>query len=248
MLRARDRRRNGGGTRAQEPPRANRILMLLPEDERQRVAEMSTLVELETGDVLHEVGDEIRKVYFPFGGVLSILGVLSSGEAIEAATVGREGMAGLPVFLGSRVATTRTAVQVGGLALALDAEAFRRELKRDDGRLAVAMARYAEIMFFSAAQGIACNRVHPLSDRLARAILTWHDRMGSEVLPVTQDALAEALGVRRAGVTGAITEFVRAGVLRRGRGRLYVTEREGLEARACECYELLAEAYRRPIG
>ncbi len=212
------------------------------------MGDAGNVVELRAGDVLHDVGDEIRSVYFPFGGVISILGVLSTGEAIEAATVGREGMAGLPVFLGSKVATTRTAVQVGGLALALEAATFRSELQTTNGRLAVAMARYAEIMFFGAAQGIACNRVHPLSARLARAILTWHDRMGSEVLPVTQDALAEALGVRRAGVTNAITEFVRAGVLRRGRGKLYLTDRKGLEALACECYELLAEAYRRPIG
>jgi len=194
------------------------------------------------------VGEEIERVYFPLSGVLSILAVLSSGEAVEAATVGREGMAGLPVFLGSREATTRTAVQVGGRALALESSAFREALHGESGRLAVAVARYAEILFMSAAQGIACNRVHALSSRLARAILTWHDRLAAEVLPVTQDALADALGVRRAGVTAAITEFVRAGALRRGRGRLYLTNREALERHACECYAVLSEAYNRPIG
>jgi CRP-like cAMP-binding protein len=229
-------------------PGGNRILNLLDEDDRERVLHTGRLVELEPGDTLHEPGDDIGYVYFPFSGVLSILAVLSTGEAIEAATVGREGMAGLPVFLGSRQAPTRTAVQVGGVALALDAAAFRAELGRDGGRLAVAMARYAEIMFMSAAQGIACNRVHTLSSRLARAILTWHDRMASEILPVTQDALAEALGVRRAGVTAAISEFVRRGAIRRGRGRLYLGRREELEAEACECYALLTDAYNRPIG
>jgi CRP-like cAMP-binding protein len=206
------------------------------------------MVELKPGDILQEVGEEIQQVYFPMEGVLSILAVLSTGEAIEAATVGREGMAGLPVFLGSREATTRTEVQVGGTALVLETATFRAALHGDSGKLAVAMARYAEIMFMSAAQGVACNRMHSLSARLARAILTWHDRMAHEVLPVTQDALADALGVRRAGVTAAISEFVRAGALRRGRGRLYLTHRQVLEQHACECYAVLAEAYRRPIG
>ena len=228
--------------------RSNLLLMLLPGDERERLVAAGTVVELQAGDILHEVGEQIRKVYFPYAGVISILGVLSTGEAVEAATIGREGMVGLPVFLGSHVATTRTAVQVGGSALALDGAVFRTELKSEDGRLAIAMARYAEIMFFSAAQGSACNRVHSLSARLARAILTWHDRLGSEMLPVTQDALADALGVRRAGVTAAISEFVRAGALRRGRGKLYLTRRKELEGHACECYEVLSEAYRRPIS
>lgn len=236
------------GTEADYDPRSNRILRLLTLDEFNRIIESGKVVELTAGDVLHEAGEEIDAVYFPLRGVLSILAVLSTGEAIEATAVGREGMAGLPVFLGSRQASTRTAVQVGGAALALDSSHFRHELQSESGRLAVAMARYAEIMFFSAAQGIACNRAHSLSARLARAILTWHDRMGSEVLPVTQDALAEALGVRRAGVTTAITEFVRAGALRRGRGRLLLTNRAKLEGHACECYAILAEAFQRPIA
>ena len=228
--------------------RMNRIVALLPEGDASKLEAAGKLVAFEVGQVLQEAGEEITQVYFPISGVLSVLAVLATGEAVEAASVGREGMAGLPVFLGARIATTRTSVQVAGQALVLDAPAFRAELQRESGKLAVLMARYTEIMFMSAAQGVACNRLHPLAERLARAILTWHDRLGSNVLPVTQDALADALGVRRAGVTAAITEFVRAKAIRRGRGRLYLERRDLLEGRACECYDLLQDAYRRPIG
>ncbi len=228
--------------------RVNRIVAFLPEDDALSLAAAGKVLSFEVGEVLQEAGEVIEQVYFPISGVLSVLAVLTTGEAVEAASVGREGMAGLPVFLGARIATTRTAVQVPGEALVLDANAFRTELQRESGKLAVLMARYTEIMFMSAAQGIACNRLHPLSERLARAILTWHDRLASTVLPVTQDALADALGVRRAGVTGAISEFVRAGAVRRGRGKLYLEKRDVLEECACECYALLQDAYKRPIG
>ncbi len=228
--------------------RVNRIIAFLPDDDARRLEKAGKVVPFEVGEVLQEAGEVIDQVYFPLSGVLSVLAVLTTGEAVEAASVGREGMAGLPVFLGARIATTRTAAQIEGQALVLDANAFRTELQRESGKLAVLMARYTEIMFMSAAQGIACNRLHPLSERLARAILTWHDRLGSPVLPVTQDALADALGVRRAGVTAAITEFVRAGAVRRGRGRLYLEKRAVLEECACECYALLQDAYKRPIG
>lgn len=234
---------------ADAPPglATNRILRLLTAPERERLAGSGEVIALSQGQVLQETGTEIDCVYFPLSGVLSMLTVLSTGQAIEVASIGREGFAGLPVFLGARIATTRTLVQVDGHALMLESEDFRREM-RGEGRLAVLLARYAELLFVSAAQTTACNRVHSVRERCARAILTWHDRLDRDILPVTQDALAEALGVRRASVTEAIRDFVEAGAVRRGRGRMYVLRRRALEEFACECYATIQDAFERETG
>ena len=231
---------------AQPPFTANRILRQLSASERERLAGAGQRVELSLGEVLQEQGEEITRIYFPLSGVVSMLAVLSTGQATEVATIGREGFAGLPVFLGERIASTRSQVQVPGDALLLESETFRREM--GGGRLAILLARYAELLFTSAAQSTACARLHSVDQRCARAILTWHDRLDHEILPVTQDALAEALGVRRASVTAAIKAFVQAGAIRRGRARLTLTRRGILEELACECYRTIEEAFERETG
>ncbi len=228
---------------ADQPLTSNRILRQLSAPDRERLASGGERISLVAGDVLQESGEEIRQIYFPLSGVVSLLAVLSTGQATEVATIGREGFAGLPVFLGERIASTRTHVQVAGEALALNAELFRKEM--GGGRLAILLARYAELLFISAAHSTACARLHSVDQRCARAILTWHDRLDRELLPVTQDALAEALGVRRASVTAAIKAFVEAGAIRRGRARLIVTRRGVLEGLACECYRTIEDAFER---
>lgn len=228
------------------PVTANRVLRQLGPTDRERLAALGRQLSLAAGDVLQESGQPIERIYFPLSGVLSLLTVLSTGQSTEVATVGREGLAGLPVFLGARIASTQTLVQVAGECVEVDSEAFRREMA--NGRLAIILARYAELLFISAAQSTACNRLHTVEQRLARAILSWHDRLDREVLPVTHDTLAEALGVRRASVTGAMQRFVESGAIRRGRGRIYLTRRDELEAHACECYASIREAYDREVG
>jgi CRP-like cAMP-binding protein len=228
------------------PLTANRILRHLTAPERERLGAAGERQELVAGAVLQEPGEEITRIYFPLSGVISMLAVLSTGQATEVATVGREGFAGLPVFLGERISSTRSLVQVPGEALVLESEEFRREM--GGGRLAILLARYAELLFASAAQSTACARLHSVDERCARAILTWHDRLDHEILPVTQDALAEALGVRRASVTASIKSFVQAGAIRRGRARLTVARRQVLEKLACECYRTIEEAFEREAG
>ena len=226
-----------------QPLTANRLLRMLSSAERDRLGQLGERYILEQGQILQEAGEEIEQVYFPLSGVLSLLTVLSTGQATEVATVGREGFVGLPVFLGAKIATTRTIVQVPGESLHIDADAFRKEM--GGGRLAILLARYAELLFISAAQSTACARLHSVDQRCARAILQWQDRLDREILPVTQDALAEALGVRRASVTAAIKSFVDAGALKRGRARLTVVRRPQLERLACECYQTIEDAFDR---
>jgi CRP-like cAMP-binding protein len=234
-------------SKAAPPPfTANRILRQLSAPERERLASSGQRVHLDLGEVIQETGEEITRIYFPLSGVVSMLTVLSTGQATEVATIGREGFAGLPVFLGERISATRNLVQVPGEALMLESEVFRKEM--GGGRMAILLARYAELLFASAAQSTACARLHSVDQRCARAILTWHDRLDHEILPVTQDALAEALGVRRASVTAAIKTFVEAGALRRGRARLTLTRRGILEGLACECYRTIEDAFARETG
>lgn len=225
------------------PLTSNRILRLLSSAERERLGQLGERYQLSQGQVLQEAGEEIEQVFFPLSGVLSLLTVLSTGQAAEVASIGREGFAGLPVFLGAKIATTRTLVQVPGEALHVDADEFRKEMS--GGRLAIQLARYAELQFISAAQSTACARLHSVEERCARAILHWEDRLDRDVLPVTQDALAEALGVRRASVTAAIKAFVDAGAIKRGRARLTVVRRNLLEDMACECYRTVQDSYDR---
>ena len=226
-----------------QPLTANRILRSLSPTERERLAGLGQRTRLDQGVVLQETGEVIEQVIFPLSGVLSLLTVLSTGQATEVATVGREGFAGLPVFLGARVATTRTVVQIPGEGIVVDATDFRKEMS--GARLAILLARYAELSFISAAQSTACARLHSVEQRCARAILQWQDRLERDTLPVTQDALAEALGVRRASVTAAIKAFVDAGAIKRGRARLTIVRRSVLEDMACECYRTIEDAYAR---
>lgn len=228
------------------PSTSNRILRLLHSEDRERIVGLGRHRTVEAGEILQESGQTIDRILFPLSGVLSLLTVLSTGQATEVASIGREGFAGLPVFLGAKIASTQTLVQVSGECIEIEPDKFRKEMA--NGRLAIILARYAELLFTSAAQSTACNRLHSVEERLARAILSWHDRLEREMLPVTHDSFAEALGVRRASVTGAIQKFVASGAIRRGRGRIYLERRDELEAHACECYFSIREAFEREVG
>lgn len=232
---------------SETPVTLNRILRLLGTEDRDRITRKGRRRTFDQGDILQESGEPIERIYFPLSGVLSLFTVLSTGQGTEVASIGHEGFAGLPVFLGAKIASTQTLVQVSGECIEIDSEVLRQEMAAG-GRLAVILARYAELLFAGAAQSTACNRLHSVEERLARAILSWHDRLGREVLPVTHDSLAEALGVRRASVTVAIKTFVERGAIRRGRGRLYLLRRSELEGLACECYFTIREAFEREVG
>lgn len=218
------------------------MLRVLSEDERERLVASGRFESFQRGETLQEPGGRITRVHFPLSGVVSLLAELSGGQSAEAATVGREGMVGIPVFLGARISTTRAVAQTEGLALVVSSESFRAQLG-EHGRLERLMSRYVELVFMTAAQFAACGRHHAVQPRVARAILTWLDRMGGPNLRVTHDAVAEAIGARRASVSEAIARLAEGGALKARRGLIQVDDRAVLEGEACECYTALLEAF-----
>lgn len=182
---------------------SNRILSLLPAAEHQRLAPHFRYVELPLREVLYRPDEHISYVYFPPGGTVSVTAPIRDGHEAEVGVVGREGMAGLPVFLGTDSAPFRAVVQVAGGAVRIKAGAFRAEVARG-GELSRLLLRYAQAFFVQAAQTAACNRLHSMEGRLAKWLLTTRDRVRSDELELTQEFLSILLGVRRAGVSEAV--------------------------------------------
>jgi CRP-like cAMP-binding protein len=216
-------------------PPPNRLLAALPPREYDRLRPHLEPAPLTTRAILYEPGQPVRHVYFPGSGVLSLLGVLPDGDSIEVGVVGREGMAGLSVFLGVESGPTRCLVQVPGEALRMAADAFRSRVGRGS-RLHGLLLRYTHGLLAQVAQSAACNALHPVEQRMCRWLLMVHSRAGSDRFPLTHDFLAAMLGVRRASVTEAARELRQAGLIRYGQGQLTVLDRPGLEVAACACY------------
>jgi CRP-like cAMP-binding protein len=186
-------------------------------------------------------------VYFPLSGVISIHTRMREGMAVEIATVGREGMVGLEIFLGGGPTHASAFCQVPGRALRVDAASFRRAV-RDSEPLTALLLRYVQAVLGQISQSAACNRVHSMEERCARWLLMTHDRMNGDRFDLTQEFLAEMLGVRRPSVSVAASILQRAGLIRYSRGRVEVIDRAGLESAACECYGVIAREYDRLIG
>lgn len=225
-------------------PQLNRILAGLPGGEIEALAADGGVAELRAGEVLQAAGKPIETVYFPLDSVVALVTELGDGSSIETATIGREGVAGLPIFLGARVATVRTEVKVGGRAFALGSDVFRAQAHRDT-RLARLLGRYTELLFIESAQLAACNRVHSVLQRSARWLLLARDRLEGRNIPTTQAALAQALGVRRASVTLALRQLERGRIIQLRRGRVAIHDRDGLEKTACECYAVISGQFSR---
>jgi CRP-like cAMP-binding protein len=183
-------------------------------------------------------------VYFPIGVVISLVTSMEDGTAVELATVGREGMVGLPVFLGTGSLPIQAFGQIPGEALRVTAEAFRAEIKRN-GPLVQVLNRYMQALFIQVAQVAACNRVHLVEQRRARWLLQTHDRVGADQFLLTQEFLAQMLGVRRAGVSVAAGLLQKAGLIRYARGRITILDRPGQESAACECYRVVRREFDR---
>ena len=203
-------------------------------------------LDLPNKQVLWPRGAPIRSVYFPRSAVISL--VLPSGDerTIEAATVGKEGVVGVPIALGVESTTMIAMSQVAGTALRLAAGTFR-EFLRENSEFRSAVLAYAHTLLELTAQSIACNQGHELSERCARWLLMTHDRVGEAVFVLTQEFLATMLGVRRASVTVAAGMLQHAGLIRYSRGRVEVLDREGLERAACECYRIITDSYARSL-
>jgi CRP-like cAMP-binding protein len=198
---------------------------------------------------LLEPGSAIGSVYFPLTAVVSLLTVMDDGSGVEIATVGNEGMVGVPAFLGASTLNDRdmVQVQVPGTVLRLDTSSFLGEAS--DGRaFRGVIERYVQAFVRQVSQQVACNGLHSVEERCARWILLTHDRVGSDEFPLTQEFLAQMLGVRRASVTVAVGALQRAQFVRFWRGRVTIMDRQGLEASACECYEIIRQEFDRLLG
>ena len=222
----------------------NRILAALPAEELRRVAWDGEVREMNKGDVTQEAGERIETVVFPLGCLISMSVELQDGTSVEAATIGREGFASLPVFFGAHTATLRGEVKLPGRALLVDCDQFRGQIEKNP-QLCSLLGRYAELLFLESAQVNACSRAHSIQDRCVRWLLTAADQLGAETVPTTQAELAQSLGVRRASVTGALNSLENGGLISISRGRLLVSDRRRLRSAACECYDAIARQFER---
>ena len=213
----------------------NKILRLLPEREIQSIVERSELVTVKSKEVLFEPGDPIKYVHFPEDCVISLVTVMQDGDQVEAMTVGNDGFSGIPIFHAVETSPNRGIGQITGRARRVGAKDFL-DLVQSCTMLHRLLHRYSEFVYETVAQSAACNRLHVIEQRCARWLLMSHDRVGRDSFDLTQEFLAEMLGVRRPGVTVAMGILEKSGLIAHSRGNITIADRPGLEGAACECY------------
>jgi CRP-like cAMP-binding protein len=228
-------------------PPGNRLLARLPADEYQRLLPRLKLVPLELKHVLYEARSSIDYAYFPNRGVVSALTVMEDGRAIEVATIGDDGMVGLPLLVGAKITANRVIVQVPGDALRMPEAALREEVSRDSA-LRRLLVLYHTAFLAEVSQAVACNGLHSVHQRCCRWLLMTQDRAHSDVFPITHEFLAEMLGVRRSTVSEVLEPFQEKGLIRYSRGKLTVLDRDGLMAGSCECYRSITDEFVRLFG
>lgn len=225
-------------------PLQNQLLAALPELEFQRWLPQLESVELPLGQVLYESGAAMPYVYFPTNAIVSLLYVLEDGASAEIAVVGFEGLVGISIFMGGGSTPSRAVVQSAGFGYRLRAEVIKQEFERS-GPVMHLMLRYTQALITQMAQTAVCNRHHSLDQQLCRWLLLSLDRLQSNQLVMTQELIANMLGVRREGVTEAALKLQRAGLISYARGHINVLDRPALEARTCECYNVVKKEYDR---
>jgi CRP-like cAMP-binding protein len=222
------------------------LLAALPRPERERLLSLTDVVELASGQVLHEAGEPIAWLYFPLTAVVSLVSQLADGHLMEVGTIGSDGVVGLPVALGADSTPFLATVEVRGRARRMAARVVREESTR--GALKAVLDRYAQALLTQTAQWAACNRLHPIDQRCARWLLLTHDQRQADRFPLTHEMLAQKLGARRPSVTTAARKLQHAGLIRYSRGRITVLDRVGLEAASCDCYRIVRGEYERLLG
>jgi CRP-like cAMP-binding protein len=219
-------------------PQQNRILNELSPEERERLFPQLSLVKLQRGAVLYESGDTLRHIYFPTDSIVSLLYILEDGSSAEISVVGNDGAVGVALFMGGNSTTNRAIVQSAGSAYRLTGRYLKREFLRH-GELMQALLRYTQALLTQMAQTAVCNRHHTVDQQLCRWLLLSLDRRSSNTLTMTQELIANMLGVRREGVTEAAGRLQKLGVITYARGRITVQDRPRLEDLSCECYRVV---------
>jgi len=225
-------------------PRQNRLLAALPDAEWKRWRPQLELVAMPLGKVLYEPGNRLTHVYFPTTSIVSLLYVMEDGASAEIAVVGLEGIVGISLFMGGESTPSRAVVQSAGQAFRLQAHLMLQEFNRT-GPVLHLLLRYTQALITQMGQKAVCNRHHALDQQMCRWLLLSLDRLPSNELLMTQELIANMLGVRREGVTEAAGRLQKAGLIRYQRGRITVLDRAGLEKRTCECYAVVKQEYDR---
>jgi len=227
------------------PPdiRQNRLLAALPAAVLQRLLPDLEPVAMPLGMVLYESSDRMNHVYFPTTAIVSLLYVMEDGASAEIAVVGNEGVVGVSLFMGGESTTSRAVVQSGGQGFRVTARAIKDEFKR--APVLHLLLRYTQALLTQMAQTAVCNRHHSLDQQLCRWLLLSLDRLHGNELSMTQELIANMLGVRREGVTAGALKLQKAGLIKYSRGRIKVLDRRGLEQRTCECYAVVKGEYDR---
>jgi CRP-like cAMP-binding protein len=225
-------------------PNQNHLLAALPEDCYQRLLPELELVPLPLGWVLHEPGGRMNHLYFPISGIVSMLYVTHNGSSSEIAITGNEGLVGISLFMGGESTTNRAVVQCACHAYRMPTEVLKREFALG-GAFQYLALRYTQALITQMAQTAVCNRHHTLDQQLCRWLLLSLDRLDGPDLLMTQELIANMLGVRREGVTEAAGKLQQAGLISYSRGRIKVLDRPGLQMRVCECYVVVKDEYDR---
>ena len=224
-------------------PRENHLLAVLPPAEWKRWQPQLERVELPLGHVVYEPGSTMSHVYFPVTAIVSLLYVMENGSSAEIAVVGNEGVVGISLFMGGESTPSRAVVQSAGVAYRLPATTIKEEFNR--APVLHLLLRYTQALITQMAQTAVCNRHHSLDQQLCRWLLLSLDRLQGNELVMTQELIANMLGVRREGVTEGAIKLQKAGIVSYARGRITVLDRGALEGRSCECYAVVKKEYDR---
>ena len=225
-------------------PKQNHLLNMLPPEEYERIFPHLQLVPMPLGEVLYESGENIHYINFPIDCIVSLLYVMENGASAEIAVVGFEGAIGVAVFMGGQTMPNRAVVQSSGYSYQMRKEPFMQEFHHH-GTLLRLMLVYTQALITQMAQTAVCNRHHTVDQQLCRWLLLSLDRLPSNELSMTQELISNMLGVRREGVTEAAGKLQQAGLIQYNRGHITVLDRPGLEARTCECYQVVKTEFDR---
>jgi CRP-like cAMP-binding protein len=223
---------------------ANQLLASMPVAEWQRIGPLLEPVDLPLGQVLYESGGKMSHVYFPINAIVSLLYVMEDGASAEIAVVGNEGLVGIALFMGGETTPSRAVVQSAGKGYRLRAADIKNVFNTSAPVLHL-LLRYTQALITQMAQTAVCNRHHSLDQQLCRWLLMSLDRLSGNELVMTQELIANMLGVRREGVTEAALKLQKLGLIRYARGHITVLDRPGLESRVCECYSVVKKEYDR---
>ena len=228
-------------------PACSRLLTLLPGAEYERLLPHLERVSFSLGQVVYESGDRMRYIYFPTSVIISLLYTMENGSSAEMGMAGNEGLVGIALFMGGDTMPNRAVVQSAGDALRMRAKVLQEEFARG-GPFQRLLLRYTQALITQMSQTAVCNRLHEIEQQLCRWLLLSHDRLDSDELVMTQELIANMLGVRREGVTTAAGRLQEQGLISYARGRIRILDRRGLEAAVCECYKVVKDEYDRLLG